>query len=90
LPPTASVCIVTLMSASSPASLVDQLAVALPPGTTIEQTRRLVRDAVRRAHREGLPVTEQVLVGLASEACSHERHRHLGRGRRGQAPATSA
>jgi len=71
--------IVAFVTAPPQASLVGQLAVTLPPGTSAAQTRRLVRNAVRRARREGLPITEQVLVELLLEECGERRH---GNGRR--------
>jgi len=71
--------IVTFVTAPNPATLVEQLAATLPRGTTAEQTRRLVRNAVRRARREGLPLTSQVLAVLASDECGRARHRLVGR-----------
>lgn len=58
------------VNASSPASLVEQLATTLPRGTSAAQTRRLVRAAVRRARREGMQLSQQLLVELLSEECA--------------------
>jgi hypothetical protein len=65
--------IVATVTAPSPATLVEQLAATLPPGTSAEQTRRLVRGAVRRARRDGLPITQQVVVSLLTQECSRQR-----------------
>jgi len=71
--------IVGFVTAPPQASLVEQLAATLPPGTSAAQTRRLVRNAVRRARRERLPLTQEVLVELLIEECGGQQN---GNGRR--------